>query len=352
MSWRRLALITAVPLLAYACASKDDPAPLNPPSSDVSGNNPPPEAPSLDGGVDDGSAADQHGTCEGNPLEADGGTPAEVAKGRFLDGPQWVDDAIVYSEVDNQAIVRNAPTGGQRTVLRATGLENLPIGNTRTGDFIYTALAKTKAGGGGGAILRMLLDGGDPVTLPAGEANSPNDIVASSKGVVYFTDPGYQTDGISTGIFRMAPDGTVTTITKYDGGTGMRADGIALSHDESTLYVGYFDAKRITKYALDAEGVPSDPQNLGIELMGNPTGIAFDMGGNLWVAENDADVQSGRVEVFDRDGKKWGEIPFPESRPSGVAFGGADGRTVFITVERGNVAEGSLYAVTSRCGGR
>jgi gluconolactonase len=37
------------------------------------------------------------------------------------------------------------------------------------------------------------------------------------------------------------------------------------------------------------------------------------------------------VTVFDKDGKKLGEIPVPESWTANVTFGGADLKTLFIT---------------------
>ncbi len=367
---RRLALVlAAAPLAFQAWACSDDPAPpaTEDAGTDGGGRTEDTGAPTNDdSGTDPGDAGDSGlVTCVGNPLaegdagdagiaiDPDGGALKAIATGQFLDGPQWIDDgaggAIVYSEVTAQTIVRNAPDGGARVVLRPTGAGNLPIGNGRTGSFVYTTLSRVSGGGG---ILRMLVDGGEPTGFDAGLANSPNDLVASSKGFVYFTDPGFQTSGISTGVFRLAPDGTVTTITKFDGGLADRADGIALTQDESTLYVGFFDTKRIKKYAIDADGVASNPQDLTIAPIDNPTGIAVDVGGNLWIAESPEDENQvrGRVEVFDPAGKKWGEIPFPDSRPTGVAFGGPEGKTVYITTERG-IAAGTLYVLTSRCAG-
>lgn len=373
---RRLALLLAAAPLAFAAwACSDDPAgPVAGEDAGTDGGGNTDEdtgTTNNDSGKEDADAGDAAPptACTGNPLASDGdagdagdagiaiqfdgGTVKAIATGLFLDGPQWIDDdaggAIVYSEVTAQAIVQNGPDGGSRKVLRPTGAGNLPIGNGRTGNFIYTALSRETGGGG---ILRMLVDGGNPTGFDGGLANSPNDLVASSKGFVYFTDPGFQTSGISTGVFRLAPDGNVTTITKFDGGLNQRADGIALTQDEKTLYVGFFDMKRITKYTIDADGVASNPQTVPITPIDNPTGIAVDVGGNLWIAESpeDAGEVRGRVEVFDPAGKRWGEIPFPDSRPTGVAFGGPEGKTLYITTERG-AAEGTLYVMKSRCAG-
>lgn len=380
---RRLALfMTVLPFACYAYAcSSDDPSPTPSPSEGDAGDteggvttDKDSSAPIDDaGGSDSGSndAGDDGGPgpleCLGNPLTEDGGSPdggvvvvpftslKAIAAGPFLDGPQFIDDgtdagAIVYSEVYAQEIVRNDPDGGARVVLHATDPDVMPIGNAYAGGFLYTALAHD-AHNGGGAILRMLVDGGSPTTFDAAPANSPNDLVASAKDVVHFTDPNWQAGGPSTGVYRMAPDGGVTPVTTFTPGDTDRADGIALSPNGKTLYVGFFDQLRISAYTVDANGVASNPKPFAFTPSNNPTGIAVDVAGNLWIAENiDADNPEGLIEIVSPTGTKWGEIPFPDSRPTGIAFGGADNKTAFITTERDD-ADGTLYVLPTRCAG-
>jgi sugar lactone lactonase YvrE len=77
-----------------------------------------------------------------------------------------------------------------------------------------------------------------------------------------------------------------------------------------------------------------------------PDGLAVDIGGNLYVAEAVAGSNpGGRVQVFSATGQKLGEIPFASTRPTGVAFGGAQNAQLFITVENG------VYVFSGRCAG-
>ena len=64
-----------------------------------------------------------------------------------------------------------------------------------------------------------------------------------------------------------------------------------------------------------------------------PDGMAVDTAGNLFVTSHRG------IEAFAPDGEAWGVIPVPQP-PANCAFGGADGRTLYIT------ARGGLYRVT------
>ena len=61
------------------------------------------------------------------------------------------------------------------------------------------------------------------------------------------------------------------------------------------------------------------------------TSVATDAAGNVYIA-------SGQVWIYDRDGKQLGVLEVPE-RPGALAFGGSDGRTLFIG------ARSSLYSI-------
>jgi sugar lactone lactonase YvrE len=101
-----------------------------------------------------------------------------------------------------------------------------------------------------------------------------------------------------------------------------------------------------------------------VQVVDDPDGIAVDEGGNLWVAEavipgnDNAPTNGGRVEVFSAAGAKWGEITFPNHRPTAVAFGGAGNKALYITANQfstpGNPSgnyTAFLFAYETRCAG-
>lgn len=92
--------------------------------------------------------------------------------------------------------------------------------------------------------------------------NSPNDLVADSKGNIYFTDPIYglpkrENDPTRElnfeGVYRIGADGKLTLLID----SIARPNGIALSPDERVLYVGSSDNPHTRWYAyqLDSSGL-------------------------------------------------------------------------------------------------
>ena len=150
-----------------------------------------------------------------------------------------------------------------------------------------------------------------------------------SDGTIYFTDPDWQLGGRdsetdTTGVYRIAPGGEVDQFE-----TGLRnPNGIALSPDERTLYVGSQNDP-VMAYALAADGtVGARSEFAGVS---GTDGLAVDCAGNVYIT-------AGQVQVFDPDGEPLGTITAAET-PANVAFGGADRRTLYITARRG------LYAI-------
>ena len=160
----------------------------------------------------------------------------------------------------------------------------------------------------------------DPVTgmtlkviVPAG-AYKPNDVLVRGDNNIYFTDP-------DTGFYRVAPSGTVTGPLKQVN----RPNGLALSPDENTLYVGDVGNKQIHKFALASDGtvtVASDM--LFVTAMYDLVdGMCVDCAGNLYTGT------SGGVEVYSPAGTNIGLIPSGLS--SNCTFGGIDRKTIYIT---------------------
>jgi gluconolactonase len=162
--------------------------------------------------------------------------------------------------------------------------------------------------------------------------NSPNDLVVRSDGIIYFTDPTWQLGNRPQeipfkGVFRIAPGGTEVSLVADDFGS---PNGIALSPDESTLYVADDSNGQIRAFSVASDGSTSGGEVL-VTVVG-ADGMAVDCAGNLYVSSNQG------IRVFGSDGTDLGTITVGK-KPSNAAFGGADRTTLFIT------AQDALYSV-------
>ena len=111
-----------------------------------------------------------------------------------------------------------------------------------------------------------------------------------------------------------------------------RPNGIALSPDESTLYVANSDGNQAVwmAYDLDDDGVSSPRVFYDVtaeEATGAPDGMKVDVAGNIFA------TGPGGVWVFDPDGTHLGTIQ-PTEVPANVAWGD-DGHTLYMTARTG-----------------
>jgi gluconolactonase len=182
-----------------------------------------------------------------------------------------------------------------------------------------------------------------------GRLCSPDDLVFDSKGNFWFTDWGKQraTDRDITGIYYAHADGS-TILQPISGRSA--PNGIALSPDDSRLYVAETYARWIVYWELSAAGViKKNPNTLdgsylltaGIPGQGTLDSMAVDEEGNVYVATmlpqgQDPSVPGG-ITVISPDGEILDYIELmvegkPEPLPSNLCFGGPERRTVFITL--------------------
>jgi gluconolactonase len=155
--------------------------------------------------------------------------------------------------------------------------------------------------------------------------NQPNDIAIDSKDRLYASDPDFKA---GTGrIWRIDTDGKVTFLDSL--GT---TNGIELSPDEKTLYVNA--SRKVWAYDLSPEGNISNKRVLVEFSDFSMDGMRCDIKGNLYIAR----FGKGNIAVVSPQGKIMNEIPLSGKRPTNVAFGGIDGRTVYVTLQdKGNL---------------
>jgi sugar lactone lactonase YvrE len=111
-----------------------------------------------------------------------------------------------------------------------------------------------------------------------------------------------------------------------------RANGLAVDTKRHRLFVSDSHPERagIEVAALDPDTkaiICIDPFGGGPARPGRPDGAALDADNNYWIARIDA----GLVDVMSPDGAIMAAISVPVPEPTKLAFGGSDGRTIFLT---------------------
>jgi signal peptidase len=112
------------------------------------------------------------------------------------------------------------------------------------------------------------------------------------------------------------------------------ANGIDLSPDEKTLYVGESEPGEIWAYRIDGAKLTAPRLVKRFRDFGMD-GLRTDIDGRIYVAR----ILKGTIEVLTPDGNTVREIPLKASEPTNLAFGGPDGKTVFVTQRKGGFIE-------------
>ena len=291
-------------------------------------------------------------------------SPLEVLGEHFglTEGPVWVKDAsggyLLFSDCAANVIYKWQPNAPLSVFLERsgfTGTDNLNVGQQTIagrlailligsnglaldpqGRLIITAMADR-------TIVRLEKDGTRTTLADRYEGkrfSGPNDVLVKSNGSIYFTDSinGLRGGGASPqrelpyNGFYLVKDGKVVLLGGDRDRPGEFPNGIALSPDEKTLYVtaGFH---RTLAYDVLPDDTVANPRAF-IEA-GND-GMKTDNQGNLYQVNP---VGQGEVLITAPSGKQLGAIQLPqisgEPRPricaTNVAFGDADGKTLYIT---------------------
>ena len=114
-------------------------------------------------------------------------------------------------------------------------------------------------------------------------------------------------------------------------------NGLDLSPDGKTLYVGESETRVIWAYRIEGTALAS-PRLVkkfdGFDI----DRIRSDVDGRLLVAR----MLKGTVVTLDGNGRQQREIALTAAEPSNLAFGGTDGRTVYVTQRKGGYIESFL----------
>jgi gluconolactonase len=268
----------------------------------------------------------------------------------FTEGPAVdADGSVYFSDIENNRILKLDPQGRRSVFREPSGRTN---GQTFDGQGrLYHCEGSEFGPGGGRRITRTDLSSGEYYVLTdrydGARYNSPNDICIDGRGRAYFTDPCYgdrsAMEMTIEGVYRIDPQGEVVRILEQP--AIERPNGIAVTQDSRRLYV--IDScptlggnRKVWAFDLDEAGHPSNQRLVFDFAPGRGgDGMRLDMEGNLYVAagimtprgpHETSDVPPG-IYIISPAGQLLSRIPIREDVLTNLAFGGRDGRTLYIT---------------------
>ncbi|MFT6296164.1 MAG: gluconolactonase [Glaciecola sp.] len=161
--------------------------------------------------------------------------------------------------------------------------------------------------------------------------NSPNDLWVNPNGSIYFTDPRYNfppgeisQDGEYVYLISQDRSHVLPVITDIP-----KPNGVVGTEDGKHLYIASTELRKVFRFDINADG--SLDNKIEFADQGSD-GMTLDQQGNVYL------TWVGGVSIRNPQGEQIEFIETPQM-PANVGFGGADGKTLFMT------ARTSLYSI-------
>lgn len=236
----------------------------------------------------------------------------------FPEGPRWHEGALWFSDFYTRRVSRVAMDGQVQTVVEVPGQPS-GLGWLPDGRLLVVSMTDRRL---------MRLDPGGLAVVAELAALAPfhcNDMVVDRRGRAYVGNFGFD---FAAG---QAPQPTGLVLVTPEGAARVVADGLlfpngaVITPDGRSLIVAETYARRLTAFAVAADGSLSQRRSWAALEGAAPDGICLDAEGAVWVA---SPVSREVLRVVE-GGAVTARVAIDQPAVA-CALGGADGHTLFI----------------------
>lgn len=248
--------------------------------------------------------------------------PAFTVGARLAEGPVWDDrvEQLLFVDIWDGRLHRTRDDGGIDTLVHIDG--ELGAALPASDD---TVLLVARDGfsllGVDGSVVPLLLNLADRPDVRF------NDAKCDPAGRCFAGTASTIDAPAACGLFRLAAGPAVETVVS---GVGL-SNGLGWAPNGRSLYYVDTLSGRIDRFEFDLDtGQVGDRHDFAAERPGTPDGLCVDEEGGVWVAL----WEGGEIHRYLPDGRFVTVLELPVPYLTSCAFGGTDGRTLFITTAR------------------
>lgn len=258
-----------------------------------------------------------------------------------IDSTDWITDSVFTNGVEGPAVASNGDLyavnfGQQGTIGRVFGKDDaelfitLPTPSTGNGIRFDQQGNMYIADYVGHNVLKVAMPS-KTVTVHAHnpKMNQPNDLAIADNGNLYASDPNWAKS--SGQLWLIKTNGSTVLL---DGNMGT-TNGVEVSPNQQHLYVNESVQRNVWRFDIQADGTVNNKtlfyrfEDFGMD------GMRTDQNGNLYIARYGA----GKIAVISPQGKLIKQYQLKGQHPTNVAFGGKDGKQLFVTMQKRGAIE-------------